>query len=66
MKKRPMLLLVLIIIVLLIYIINPKEISVFNKRSSTSDITDTVSINSKKLKVTYYKGNLIDEKIQYG
>ena len=66
MKKRPMLLLVLIIIVLLIYVINPKEISVFTKKSSTSDITDTVSINSKKLKVTYYKGNLIDEKIQYG
>jgi len=66
MKKRPMFILVLIIIVLLIYVINPNDINVFTKKSSTSDITDTVSINSNKLKVTYYKGNLIDEKIQYG
>ena len=48
MKKRPIFILVLIIIVLLIYLINPNDIKVFTKKSSTSDITDTVSINSNK------------------
>jgi len=65
MKKKSMILFLIVIIVLIIYVVNPSEVHIFQKKSSTSDITETVNIKSNKLKVTYYKGNLIDEVIGY-
>ncbi|MBO5476084.1 MAG: hypothetical protein J5982_06270 [Bacilli bacterium] len=34
--------------------------------SKVNDINETIDINSSKLNVRYIKGNMIDEKIQYG
>ncbi len=65
MKKRSIILFLIVIIVLVIYVVDPGEVKIFQKKSSTSDITETVNIKSNKLKVTYYKGNLIDEVIGY-
>ena len=66
MKKKSMILFLIVIIILIIYTVNPEQIKIFDKKSSTSDITETINIKSHKLKVTYYKGNLIDEVIGYG
>ena len=70
MKKRNIIIFLIIIILLIIYVVNPSYISnsipILKKKSSTSDITESVSIKNHKLKVTYYKGNLIDEVIKYG
>ncbi len=65
MKKRSIILFLIVIIALIIYVVDPGEVKIFQKKSSTSDITETVNIKSNKLKVTYYKGNLIDEVIGY-
>ena len=65
MKKKSIILFLIVIIALIIYVVNPGEVHIFQKKSSTSDITETVNIKSNKLKVTYYKGNLIDEVIGY-
>jgi hypothetical protein len=65
MKKKSIILFLIVIIVLIIYVLNPGDIPILPRKSSTSDITETVNIKSHKLKVTYYKGNLIDETIGY-
>ena len=65
MKKKSIILFLIVIIALIIYVVNPGEVHIFQKKSATSDITENINIKSNKLKVTYYKGNLIDEIIGY-
>lgn len=65
MKKNGMIIFLIIIIALIIYVVSPDNIPILTRKSATSDITETVSLKKGKLKVTYYKGNLIDETIGY-
>ncbi len=66
MKKRNIALMILIIIGLVIYIVNPFKVDIpvigFKK---TSDIVETLKLNDKKITVTYFKGDMIDEEISY-
>lgn len=65
MKKNRMIIFLIIIIALIIYVVSPETIPIISRKSSTSDITENVSLKKGKLKVTYLKGNLIDETIGY-
>ena len=65
MKKKSIIVLIIIVVLMIIYIINPFDVEIPTFSSKTSDITDTIKLDNNTLEVTYYSGNLIDEKISF-